>query len=56
MALHSKRRSGAEEIASRATQRRVMLDPGAQEFPDTRDFDEKTAIARSPEMIRISRP
>jgi len=42
----------AEEIASIAPpSAEWMPDPGAQEFPDTRDFDEKTAIARSPEMI-----
>ncbi len=42
----------AEKIASMAPpSAEWMADPGAQEFAETRDFDEKTAMVRSPEMI-----
>ncbi len=42
----------AEELASLAPPNPERLPPlGPQEFPKTNDFDERTATARSPEMI-----
>jgi predicted Zn-dependent protease len=42
----------AEELASLAPPNPERLPPlGAQQFPQTHDFDERTATARSPEMI-----
>jgi predicted Zn-dependent protease len=42
----------AEELASLAPPNPERLPPvGAQEFPKVNDFDERTALARSPEMI-----
>lgn len=42
----------AEEIAAAApANAEWMPDPGEQQFAETRDFDETTAAARSPEMI-----
>jgi predicted Zn-dependent protease len=42
----------AEEIAALAPpSAEWMPDPGKQEFRETNDYDEKTALARSPEMI-----
>src|SRR5207237_2932014 len=42
----------AEELAGIAPPNPERLPAvGAQEYPETRDYDERTAVARSPEMI-----